>query len=257
MKMDKEIKHHIDGLYVKLAKHLLSQGKNYVNDNYYLIESFVNTLLNYDFHLFLKEKSHINTDSAIREWTYKASLPNNMRAIISFFVKNDFDIIGAYDRYLAQLNSPICQFDKVLLSDPQTKVELAREYNSKYESEYLTIRVYNNTSVSGLAVFLEKHGQIIKDWLPKIKQTYPHSKKGKVDYFQKLTQIVADGEKVQAKTTNNSLNEDSSDFKPDKDTEIAGLVLGDDFYEIKNADKGANVLRSRRNRLRQKLHKSK
>lgn len=253
--MDKEIKHQIDELYAKLATRLLNQGKKYVNDNYYLIESFVNTLLNYDFHLFLKEKSHINIDSAIREWVYKAGLPNNMRMIISYFVNSDFDIVGAYERYLTQLNSPTGQFDKVLLSDPQTKVELAREYNSKYENEYLTIRVYNNTSVSGLAVFLDKHGQIIKDWLPKIKQSYPHSKKGKVDYFQKLKQIATDSEKVQAKTTNHSLKEDSSDFKPDKDTEIAGLVLGDDYYKVKNTNKGAGILRSRRNRLHRKLQK--
>lgn len=255
MKMDKGIKHQIDGLYAKLAMHLLRLGKKYVNDNYYLIESFVNTLLDYNFHLFLKEKSHINIDAAIREWVYKAGLPNNMRMIISYFVKNSLDIVGAFDRYLTQLSSPIGQFDKVLVSDPQTKVELAREYNSRYESEYLTIRVYKNTSVSGLAVFLEKHGRVIKDWLPKIKQTYPHSKKGKVDYFQKLKQIVADYEKVQAKISNLSLKENSSDYKPDKDTEIAGLVLGEDYYKIRNTNKGANILRSRRTRLHRKLQK--
>lgn len=244
MKMDKDIKQKIDTLHTSLAKYLIKQGNKYVNDNYYLIESFINTLLSYDFHVFLKDKSNITIDSAIREWIYQASLPNSLKLAVSYFVKSNFDIVGAYQRYVNQSNAPIDQFDKLILSDQETKVELAREYNSKYENEYLSIRAYNNTSISGLTVFIEKHSKIINDWLPKVKQSFPHSKKGKVDYFQKLKQIVADSEKAKAKTTNLVLKKDSSYFKPDKDTEIAGTILGEKFYEVSNADKGANILRS-------------
>lgn len=261
MKIDIDIKKRTDLLSAKLAKYLVKKGKKYVNDNYYLTETFTNTLLNYNLHTFLKDKSETNLDSAIREYAYNANLPNSLRQVLSYFIKNDFDIVGAFERYVKQPNEPTGQFDKVLLSDQENKVELTREYNSKYENEYLTIRLYKNTSISGIDKFLSKHGNVIRKWLPTLKQTYPHSKGGKIDYFQKLKQVIADYEKNKAKITNKALdkNQDTfradKDIKPDKDTEIAGLVLGGAFYETENAKKGARILRYRRNRLHKKLQK--
>lgn len=256
MEMDK-INVLKDKLYQELVFYLYKKGPEFVNSNYYKIESFINVILSKDFLSFLfkiKNKNPSHISQLVYEFRIKANIPSSFYLAMVHYASSS-NIIEAFNVFISPSSKFSRQFGKDIIDSPQYKTQVAREVDIGYKTKFLVIRIFRNTSISSLVDFLNQNSKMLNKLKLDILTNYPHSKKGKIDYYQKIKEYVSQIEKKEARIENKKLDEQSSELKPDTDKELAGLMLGNKYYSLKNAKKGENILRTRRKRLHKKLNR--
>lgn len=277
-------------LRLELFRYLYEQGEGFVNQNYYDIQTFIKLLLNDEFFWFVlqlgttynfnprtklpvkirKDISSIGFRT-IQKYSPKMRIPQNFRLFLSYFVNSNTDIVDTFKYFLSKRSNEINNapsLEQIIIDSRTYKTQLIVEKDIAHEPKGLILKIFGNTKTNNLVKFLN-----LKETTRTIKSIqslnklpyYPHGKLGKVGYYQKIKEYLSEKGKKQAKIKNRAVRKKVGDnnsqvanyeyeLLPDTDEQIAAKALGDNkYYKRKYSKSGANLLRQRRKRLKDKL----